>query len=102
MTKKDYQVNVSLPVQIIKEGNVYVAYCPVLEIATQGDTYEQAHEMFQELVKVFFDDLIERGTLEKVLLDLGWQKASQGRRWKLPERQFISETHQEINLPCPT
>ena len=102
MTKKSYQVGVNLPVQIIKEGNVYVAYCPVLDIATQGDTYAEAQQMFSELVRVFIDDLIERGTLEKVLLDLGWKKASHSRRWELPERQFISETHQEINLPCPT
>lgn len=102
MRKKGYQVSVNLPVQITKEGNVYAAYCPVLEIATQGDTYEQAQKMFHELVRIFLDDLIERGTLEKVLLDLGWRKTSQGRRWELPERQFIGETHQEINLPCPT
>ncbi len=101
MTKKAYNVNVNLPMQIIKEGNVYVAYCPVLDIATQGDTYEQAHKMFNELVKIFIDDLIERGTLEEVLLDLGWKKVAHGRRWQLPEREFISETHQEINLPCP-
>lgn len=101
MTKKGYHVNVNLPVQIIKEGKVFVAYCPVLDIATQGDTYEEAQEMFNELVRVFIDDLIERGTFEKVLLDLGWKKSSHGRRWELPERQFINETHQEVSIPCP-
>ena len=92
----------NLPVQIIKEGRVFVAYCPVLDIATQGDTYEEAQKMFNELVRVFIDGLIERGTFEKVFLDLGWKKAYRGKRWELPERQFISEIHQEINLPCPT
>ncbi len=101
MRKQGYQVSVNLPVQITREGKVFVAYCPVLDIATQGDTYEEAQEMFHELVGIFIDDLIERGTLEKVLLDLGWKKASHGKRWELPERQFISETHQEVSLPCP-
>lgn len=101
MPKKNYQVSVNLPVQIIKEGKVFVAYCSVLDIATQGDTYEEVQEMFHELVRVFIDDLIERGTFEEVLLDLGWKKASHGRRWELPERQVISEIHQEVSIPCP-
>ena len=101
MSKKNYQVNINLPVQIIKEGKVYVAFCPALEIATQGNTLKEAQKMFHEMVGIFIDELIERGTLEKVLTDMGWKKSTRHKRWELPERQLISETHQEVSLPCP-
>ena len=63
-----------LPVSILHEGDSFVAYTPALDLSTSGGTYEQAQENFNEAVNIFFQELMEMGTLDKVLKDLGWQK----------------------------
>ena len=37
------------------EGNGYVALCPELDIASQGDTIEQARTNLQEALELFFE-----------------------------------------------
>ena len=39
---------------IEREGNGYVALCPDLDIASQGDTVEEARTMLKEAVELFF------------------------------------------------
>jgi len=94
-------VSVKLPMQIIKEDNVYVAYCPALEIATQGETFEEAEQMFDELVRIFIEEAYNRGTLDKVLKDCGWVESPDSHAWEPPQRQLITETAKQIELPCP-
>jgi predicted RNase H-like HicB family nuclease len=40
---------------IEKEGNGYVALCPELDIASQGDTIEQARDNLKEALELFFE-----------------------------------------------
>jgi predicted RNase H-like HicB family nuclease len=40
---------------IEKEGNGYVAICPQLDIASQGDTIEEARKNIQEAVELFME-----------------------------------------------
>lgn len=40
---------------IKKEGNGYVALCPGLDIASQGDTVESAKSNLQEALELFFE-----------------------------------------------
>ncbi len=40
---------------IEKEGNGYVALCPELDIASQGDTVEEAHANLKEVLELFFE-----------------------------------------------
>jgi len=37
------------------EGNGYVALCPELDIASQGDSVEEARENLQEALELFFE-----------------------------------------------
>jgi predicted RNase H-like HicB family nuclease len=48
MTKK-------LTAIIEKEGSGYVSLCPELDIASQGDTVEQAHANLKEALELFFE-----------------------------------------------
>ena len=41
---------------IEREGDGYVALCPELDIASQGDTVEQARENLLEALELFFRD----------------------------------------------
>lgn len=40
---------------IEREGNGYVALCPELDIASQGDTVEEARRNLTEAVELFFE-----------------------------------------------
>ena len=66
------QLQGDLPIQIIKEKDGYSSICPVLNIASQGKTVEEALEMIKEAIEIFFEDLIENGNLEEVLQDCCW------------------------------
>jgi predicted RNase H-like HicB family nuclease len=48
MTKK-------LTAIIQREGDGYVALCPELDIASQGDTVDQARKNLQEALELFFE-----------------------------------------------
>jgi len=49
-------VQVPLPVVIAKEGKWFVAFCPVLDIATQGKTEREVKEMMGDLITDYFKD----------------------------------------------
>ena len=38
-----------------REGNGYVSLCPELDIASQGETIEQARENLREALELFFE-----------------------------------------------
>ena len=40
---------------IEREGNVYVSLCPELDIASQGETVEQARQNLIEALELFFE-----------------------------------------------
>ncbi len=40
---------------IEREGDGYVALCPELDIASQGDTVQQARENLREALELFFE-----------------------------------------------
>jgi len=40
---------------IEREGNGYVSLCPELDIASQGDTIEQARDNLKEALELFFE-----------------------------------------------
>ena len=45
----------SLTAIIRKEGGGYFALCPELDVASQGDTIEEAKGNLKEAVELFFD-----------------------------------------------
>src|SRR6185312_16438450 len=65
-------VNVSLEVQLIKQGDYIVSFCPALALSSFGATEDEAREGFEGALETFITDTHEKGTLERVLLDLGW------------------------------
>lgn len=56
----------SLTAVIQREGEGYVALCPELDIASQGDTVEEARGNLQEAVELFFETASEREIRERL------------------------------------
>ena len=40
---------------IEREGNGYVSFCPQLDIASQGDTVQEARDNLREALELFFE-----------------------------------------------
>ena len=85
---------ISLPVTIFKEGKSYVAYSPALDLSTCASTYKKAQTRFSEIVEIFIEELMEMGTLDTVLKELGWQKIKSN--WQPPV--VVSNYFQPMNL----
>ena len=84
MTKKTIKMfTVNLPILVLKEGKSFIAYSPALDLSTCGSTEKEAKKMFEEALQVFLEELTEAGTLEEVLLNLGWEKKAR-QNWQPP------------------
>ncbi len=63
----------SLPfsTDIWKEGEMYVAYVPQLDVSSCGKTLEQAKKNISDAVKGFLEEAHALGTLEQILEEGG-------------------------------
>lgn len=65
---------ISLRIEIFKEGDVYVALSPELNVSSFGDTIEDAKKSAKEAIEAFIDECERMGTLEDVLEESGFSK----------------------------
>ncbi len=82
MIKPSFSFN-KLPVTIMKQGKQFVAYSPALDVSTCGKSAKDAQAKFVELVYIFLEEIIEAGTVNEVLSELGWKKVQQ--KWSPPQ-----------------
>lgn len=93
---KKMRLEFNITVSVLKEGKKYIAYTPALDLSTSGDNYEQAKKRFEEIVNVFFEEIIKKGTFEDVLAGLGWKKVQSN--WMPPV--VVSNESQNVKLSC--
>ena len=71
MNKTKLSITINLPCQIDKEKpNLYVSYCPALDLYSQGKDPEIAHKNINEAAQLFIETCLDMGTLKSVLEDL--------------------------------
>lgn len=58
--------------QLIKEGDVIVAYCPELDVSSCGATPEQARDNLRTAVRLFMEEAAKLGTLADILVEAGY------------------------------
>lgn len=85
-----------LPVSILREGKKFIAFSPALDLSTSGNTHKQARKRFREIIDIFFEELAEKGTLEEVLQELGWERVR--RNWNPP--LLVSQELQTVKVPA--
>ena len=59
----------------LKEGNVYVSYCPQFDVSSCGDKIEEARKMLKEAVRLFLEEAEKIGTLQVILEEAGFQRS---------------------------
>ena len=82
-----------LTIKIWREGKYYIAYCPELEVASQGKDFQHALNKVKEAVEAFLEETKRMGTFEEVLKQAGFVKEKQ--EWRSP---LISISPIEINV----
>lgn len=92
---KHVTFSANIPVSFFKEGDAYIAYCPVLDLSTSASTFEKVKGRFSQVVEIFFEELVDMGTLDNVLGNLGWTKTSH--QWIPP----FSVGHDIQNITVP-
>ncbi len=80
-------MDISVRIEIFKEGDAYVALSPELNVSSFGETIEDARKSFKEAVEAFIEECQEMGTLEEVLEESGFSKINNS--WK--SRKPLSE-----------
>jgi len=65
-------MKLKLTEELWKEGNMYVSYCPELDIASCGDTVDQAKQNLKEVILINLEEAQKLGTLDSLLQDAGF------------------------------
>ena len=78
--------DISYTVHTFKEGEIYVAYVPELDLSSCGATNDEARKNIRDAVQGFLETSAEMGTLEEILEEAGY--AQEGDSWRAPE--FVS------------
>ncbi|PIR45577.1 MAG: hypothetical protein COV09_00705 [Candidatus Vogelbacteria bacterium CG10_big_fil_rev_8_21_14_0_10_50_13] len=97
MPKSRSQLDVSLTVTFIREGNQFIAYSPALDLSTAGATLEEAKKRFTEALDIFIKETTKNRTLTDVLTDLGWQQSNNN--WVPP--MVVAHDSEVMKIPLP-
>ena len=65
-----------LSLTVRKEGNRYWAWCPELDVSSEGKTTEDARDNLREAVQCHIETMIEQGDMELLLRSLGSQEVN--------------------------
>lgn len=63
--------------QLFKEGKMYIAYTPELDVSSCGPTKEKAQQNLLEAVRLFLEEAEKMGTLDQILEEAGYVKYNQ-------------------------
>lgn len=72
--KTPSKINFEIQLFVYKdpESEMYVAYCNSLDLSSYGEDQEDAIKAFENTLDIFLEETTAKGTLENVLVRLGW------------------------------
>jgi predicted RNase H-like HicB family nuclease len=88
---------IKLTFEITREDDQYVAVCPELDIASQGDTVEDAEKHLDDAVTLYLDVIEEDGERERIFKERGIQAVP----WDEPRRPDPPRYTSEKRVPLP-
>ncbi|MDP3639859.1 MAG: type II toxin-antitoxin system HicB family antitoxin [Nanoarchaeota archaeon] len=74
-----------LTVVIKKERGTYSSWCPELDVASQGNTVEEARKNLKEAVELHVETMVQNGDLQALLDKLGLTPKDLQKETILPE-----------------
>jgi predicted RNase H-like HicB family nuclease len=85
---------ISFNVHVFREGLVFVAHVPELDVSSCGDTADDARRNIKDAVRGFLETAEEMGTLSDVLQEAGYRQVGDG--WSAPE--FVSLDRMAVGI----
>ena len=73
MTTQVHNEDLLFTVHVFKEGDVFIAYVPQLDVSSCGDTATAARRNIQDAVSLLLETSKERGTLTDILEEAGYR-----------------------------
>ena len=67
-------MKIRLTEEIWKEGNMYVSYCPELDVASCGEDVQQAKKNLLEAIIINVEETKKIGTFERFLEECGLEQ----------------------------
>jgi len=78
-----------LPFEFTREEDLHIAFCPVLDICSQGKTELEAKESLSVTIRLFIESCYERGTLTQVLIDSGFYASQESNDVEPDNKQYL-------------
>lgn len=67
-------MNLRVTQEVWKEGKMFVAYCPELDVSSCGPSTQKASENLREAIRITVEETIRMGTLDMFLESRGLQR----------------------------
>jgi hypothetical protein len=67
------KIKINVGVYIFKDNNIFIAYCPSLDLSGYGEDIDKAKESFDIVINEYIKTCSEKGTLESDLIHHGWK-----------------------------
>ena len=86
-----------------KEPKVYISYCPVLDLYSQGESHAEAKKNIIEATELFIESCLERNTLRQVLEECGFHsphQTSKKKKSKTPTPPLNANHQKVIRFPA--
>ncbi len=87
-------VTIDYTVQVWREGTQFIAHAMPLDVASSGDSPENARKAVDEAVRLFIATASAHGTLDEVLEDSGYQRETE--KWRSPAWLGIEQRLAEV------
>jgi len=89
-------VKIKVTEEIWKEGNMYVSYCPELDMASCGVSLEESKKNLKEVILINFEECRAMGTLNQLLQDAGF--AEDQNNVLLARKELVSFSPLEVGI----
>lgn len=89
-------IEIQVSIVVRKEGNQYAAWCPELDVASCGDTIEEACGNLDDAIDLYLDTLVEEDEFFQVLDERGFEPSGEK---EVCEHLFLSSHHKAVTVP---
>jgi predicted RNase H-like HicB family nuclease len=86
---------IAFTVQVFREGKMFVAHAPELDVSSAGETVQKAKIHLLEAVEAFVEEAQRMGTLTDILEEAGYERTPAG--WKAPD--LLAQERAKVALP---
>lgn len=69
--------NLHITQEIWKEGKMFIAYCPELDIPASGNSIEEAKLNLKSIILINFEEMVQMDTLKQYLDERGFDIGEQ-------------------------